>query len=78
MSKIAKYICQKLLNVFVSNCQIYLSQIENYLKTNWGLSCNSGIGLLHIYYNFHEIFVTNCKMYLSQIVKSICLKVEIS
>ena len=66
-------------NVFISNCQIYLSQIAKYillrlenvfcLKSQNVFVLNSRIYLSQMLNGF----VSNCKMYLSQIAKWICL-----
>ena len=74
LSQIAKCICLKLQNVFVSNCQMYLSQTPH-LATYY----RSPLGKVRVVFfsrpiPSQNVFVPNCKMYLSQIVKCICVK----
>ena len=68
LSQIAKCICLKLQNAFVSNCKIYSSQIAKCLclKLTAGYSATSAA----------VWFETLSKLHLFQIAKCICLKLQ--
>ena len=82
MSEIAKCICLKFQNLFVSNGKMYLSQIAKCicLKLPNVFVSNCKIYLSHIAkcicLKLPIVFVLKCKMYLSQIVKFNCVTLQ--
>ena len=76
LSQIAKCICLKLQNVFVSNCQIYLSTIATCIWGSWMCECkrlwirSSG---LRRKWTLHNVLDP---VYLFQIAKCICLQLK--
>ena len=75
LSQIAKCICPKLQNIFVSTCKMYLSQIAKSIcfkvEISWQQTgaCSETLTLACCI--FTQLFIS----YLSQIAKCICLKV---
>ena len=72
-SQIAKCICPKLQNAFVSNCKLYFSQIAKCICLKLPIKGE----IIHtIRVRAKSPKFSNCKMYLSQFSNCICLKLQ--
>ena len=78
---LAKCICLKFLNFFVSNCKMYLFQIAKCICLKLRLTattreCFQTLLANCICLKLLNVFVSNCKLYLSQITQCVCLKLQ--